>query len=163
MVGMTTGLNLVACLLTGRICDFIHQKWKFSRRFLVRACVFIAGVPSALFALGMSVVGCNIALILALVCLQNFFMGFDSAGSKPNAAFIAPAFAGFIMSIQNCLACTPGFISPVIAGALLDGDGSLQSKWRTVFQLEAAVLFTGALFFCVLGSGNFFNPIYLIK
>ena len=152
---MTTGLNLVACLLTGRICDFVHQKWKFSRRFLVRACVFIAGVPSALFALGMSVVGCNISLILALVCLQNFFMGFDSAGSKPNAAFIAPAFAGFIMSIQNCLACTPGFISPVIAGALLDGDGSLQSKWRTVFQLEAAVLFTGALFFCVLGSGRF--------
>ncbi|CBY33330.1 unnamed protein product [Oikopleura dioica] len=154
MVGMTTGLNLVACLFTGKICDFIHQKWNFSRLFLIRACVFIAGVPSALFAFGMSVVGCNISLILSLVCLQNFFMGFDSAGSKPNAAFIAPAFAGFIMSIQNCLACTPGFLSPIIAGGILDGDGNLQSKWRTVFQLEAAVLFTGALFFCVLGSAS---------
>ena len=154
MAGITTCLNLVACLFAGKICDIIHQKWKVSRLNLIRGCVIIAGVPSAMFAFSMSLVGCNILLILSLVCLQNFCMGFDSAGSKPNAAFIAPAFAGFIMSIQNCMACTPGFISPIIAGGILDGEGDIERKWRTIFQLEAIVLFLGAVAFCFLGSGK---------
>ena len=51
----------------------------------------------------------------------------------------------------------PGFISPVIAGAILDMEGDLESKWRNIFQLEAAVLFTGAGVFCLLGSGRFRN------
>ena len=64
---------------------------------------------------------------------------------------IAPAYSGLAFSLANTLGNVPGFVAPVVVGALLT-DYSAVPQWRAVFWISAAVHLAGSILYLGWGS-----------
>jgi len=69
-------------------------------------------------------------------------MGFQLSASKANLNDICPFYVAHALSIANTLRSITGFVSPAIAGELLDRYGNDHSSWGVIWSI----------------SGNSFKP-----
>ena len=54
----------------------------------------------------------------------------------------------------NTIASTTGFISPSLAGSLLDHYGENSHTWGIIFGIAGVVLITGGIFYSIFASGE---------
>lgn len=65
--------------------------------------------------------GCNKNLAIALLSLGVGLNGAIYSGYMNSHLDIAPNFAGTLMGLTNCAATVPGFLAPMVVGALING------------------------------------------
>ncbi|XP_015789735.2 uncharacterized transporter slc-17.2-like [Tetranychus urticae] len=96
----------------------------------------------------------NTTLILCLLVISLFFMGFQAAGDWPIVSEVAPDLAGSVFGITNTTAAASGFISPLIIGQLLDSGLDHSEAWRYVFFIGAGVMTFGGLIFIIFAKAE---------
>jgi len=86
---------------------------------------------------------------LAVGCMGALYSGFIT-----NPQDIAPNFAGTILGLTNCIGSIPGFVAPAIASAIVVGDDTDVTRWRTVWIITIAILCVEVVQFLVLAKGE---------
>ncbi|XP_017038898.1 putative inorganic phosphate cotransporter [Drosophila ficusphila] len=94
---------------------------------------------------------------LWLTCVVFVFgLGLNGAiysGFKINHLDLSPRFAGFLISVTNCVANLVGLTAPMVAGHVID-QGPVVENWRIVFYISAGVFIFSASFYNIFGSGK---------
>jgi ACS family sodium-dependent inorganic phosphate cotransporter-like MFS transporter 5 len=93
---------------------------------------------------------------LATVALFTFGVGMS--GGKYSAYLsnhidIAPNFAGTLLGVANCFATIPGWLAPLTAARLTNGQQTLE-QWHKVFYIASLVYIFGCVFYLIFGSGE---------
>lgn len=83
-----------------------------------------ASVVPMFCLIGVSYVGCNRTLAVALMTIGVTCIGGMYSGFLANHIDIAPNFAGTLVAITNCVATIPGFVVPIFVGKLTHGNVS---------------------------------------
>ncbi|CAK8673452.1 unnamed protein product [Clavelina lepadiformis] len=142
----------ISCNLTGIVADKIRVRQLLTttqtrKVFNTMALVFPAG-----FLIGAGYIGCNRVLAVLFISFATFFTAFSYAGYMPNHIDLSPKFAGVLMGITNTWGTIPGFVSPLVVGALTENNPS-SHQWLYVFYIAAAIYVVGAICYILLGSG----------
>lgn len=74
--------------------------------------------------IGMCFVGCSRVTAMWVLCIAVGACGACYSGYMCSHADIAPAFAGTLMGLTNTFATIPGFLSPMVTGAITNGNVS---------------------------------------
>ncbi|KAK3763715.1 hypothetical protein RRG08_006022, partial [Elysia crispata] len=98
-------------------------------------------------------VGCDHAAAVATLTLYMGFRGLVNGGFTVNHLDIAPKFSGILMAITNTFATIPGFVSPLLVGALTK-QNQTRDQWQIVFYITAAIFVVGASIFLLFGQGE---------
>lgn len=77
-------------------------------------------VVSAVFLLGVTWAGCSRAAAVSCLILGVGVTGLAACGYQVNHLDIAPQYSGVLFGITNTFATLPGFLGPLIVGAITD-------------------------------------------
>ncbi|XP_076437036.1 sialin-like [Babylonia areolata] len=86
------------------------------------------------------------------LCCAVGMTGFGFASYLVNHGDLAPDYAGTLFGITNTLATLPGFVAPVIVGAMTP-NGTVD-EWRRTFFVAAGINGTGALIYLLLARAS---------
>lgn len=103
--------------------------------------------------IGVSYVGCNRTLAVALMTIGVTCIGGMYSGFLANHIDIAPNFAGTLVAITNCAATIPGFVVPIFVGKLTHGNQTIEA-WRIIFFVTVGLYIIEMVVYTVLGSGE---------
>ncbi|XP_076653556.1 major facilitator superfamily transporter 3 [Halictus rubicundus] len=103
--------------------------------------------------IGVSYVGCNRTLAVALMTIGVTCIGGMYSGFLSNHIDIAPNFAGTLVAITNCVATIPGFIVPIFVGKLTHGNQTI-GAWRVIFFTTVTLYIVEMLVYTIFGSGE---------
>ena len=81
-------------------------------------------------------------------------MGFQLPASKANLNDICPSYVAHALSIANTLGSITGFVSPAIAGELLDRHGNDHTSWEVIWSIS------GKSFYHLHDKNHLFNMTY---
>ncbi|CAF1413514.1 unnamed protein product, partial [Didymodactylos carnosus] len=88
-----------------------------------------------------------------LETVAQALMGFLSVSALISHLDIAPNYAGTLIGITNTLNAIPGFVGPMMVGAITNDNQTLHA-WKMIFNLSAAIGMFGCLVFCLLFRGE---------
>ena len=153
------------------IADWLISSGKLSASKTKKLMQTIGTTVPALCLIGLSYAGCDRLLATVLLCVC---VGVNSAvysGYQGNHMDIAPNYAGTLMGISNMMANFAGFITPYVAGLIINGNVKLffswarrslkmsffcsqqtQAAWRQVFFISSGVYVCLNLVFVIFGS-----------
>ena len=138
--------------ISGFIADYVQRMGWLSALNTRRAAMAIGLGGQGAFLLGAGYCGCGQeGLVVALLTVGMGLSGFQYSGFVVNYMDLAPLFAGQLMGFGNTMACLSGIAAPAAMAALTPNKTA--AEWRGLFWLTAAILWGGALFFCVFARG----------
>lgn len=140
-------------MLLANILDALRSRKVITTTFARKLATFIASMPPAICLIGVTYVGCNTDLAVALLTLGTMFVGGMYSGFLSNHIDIAPPFAGTLMGITNTFATLPGIIVPSFVGYMTHGNQTVEA-WRTIFFITLGIFSVEALFYSIFGSGE---------
>ena len=103
--------------------------------------------------------GCDTNLVMGILLIGNFFMGFNAGGDVPVAGEISSNFPATLYAIGNMFGCSTGFLAPYVVGVILEsgsasGEQDLLFLWSKIFYSSASIGIFGALIFVAFGSAD---------
>ena len=111
----------------------------------------IGQVTPAVGLLGLSFVGCNPTMAVVWLCIAVGFNGASYSGFQGNHMELSPNYAGTLMGITSMLGNIAGFVTPYVAGVLVNNNQTV-AAWRNVFLLSSTVYILSNLIFVLFGS-----------
>ncbi|KAK3872158.1 hypothetical protein Pcinc_022759 [Petrolisthes cinctipes] len=140
-------------MLLANLLDELRSRDKISTTFARKLATFLASIPPAVCLIGVTYVGCNTDLAVALLTLGTMFVGGMYSGFLSNHIDIAPPFAGTLMGISNTFATIPGIIVPSVVGYVTHGNQTVEA-WRLIFFITLGIFTVEAIFYSIFGSGE---------
>ncbi|XP_077989799.1 sialin-like [Glandiceps talaboti] len=140
--------TIVAMLVSGPLCDSTFLGgWP--------SVFYLAGfLGAAVFLVPAGYAGYwNRILTVALISLSMTCIGFCLSGYHTNSLDIAPRYSGVLYGYSSTLACSAGFIGPIIIGELLEAKEK-HTAWLFVFCISAGVYTFGMIAFLVCGTAE---------
>lgn len=141
-------------VLSSILGDMMMQTFKMSKT-TVRKLFNTLGLMLPMAAvIGLGFVTCSnpyIGVLLLTIGLSSTGFAYG-AGFLVNSVDVAGKYAGLMFGVSNTFATIPGFVAPSLVGLITKKQ--LQSEWKIVFFITAAVYLVGAIGFLVLGSGE---------
>ena len=61
---------------------------------------------------------------------------------------------GTILGLTNCIGSIPGFVAPLVASAIVNGDEDNIAKWRVVWIIAISILVVESIAFIIFAQGN---------
>jgi len=138
MYGYVADRLRTTCVSTGTI----RKISSFVCLFLPGCCIMIV-----------TFVGCNPLVTVILFTIAIGFSGAKYSAYLTNHIDIAPNFAGTLLGLANAFATLPGWLAPLTAGALINGNQSLE-RWHMVFYIATAIYLFGFIFYAIFASGE---------
>ena len=86
--------------------------------------------------IGMCLVNCNQAWAVALLCISVASNGAVFSGYICSFMDMAPNFAGTLKGISSTFASMPGFLAPIVVGAITQDNVSLAISGDKTVQRE---------------------------
>lgn len=157
MTGLLSGLPQLARVLFAAVCstigDYLLKSGRMSRTNIRKLATAISNIVQGLFVLGLAFSGCD--RVAAVFCLVGAAAanGAVSAGALASMVDISPNFASIIMGINGVVTVLPGFISPIVVGALTFQNQSVE-QWRIVFLITAATLVLTGVPYVLFGRSD---------
>ena len=111
----------------------------------------IGAMTPAVGLLGLSFVGCNSTMAVVWLCISVGFNGVSYSGYLANHLELSPNYAGTVMGISNTLANVAGFVTPYVAGVLVNNNQTL-AAWGKVFLLSSSMYILSNLIYVLFGS-----------
>lgn len=145
--------QIMSYCFVGILSDFIiHRGYLTVRGARVFfQCMSFFG--SACFFVGTGFIDCTNAMVaVCFLFLAGAFIGFSAVGFIVNHVDIAPSYAGLLFGVTNTMSSLPGFIAPILAGALT--PNGTQEEWQKVFFTCACFSTLGAIVFAVFSRGD---------
>jgi len=99
--------------------------------------------------------GCNIYMVVTLICVCVFFIGVAFSGFlNPNVIDLAPTFAGTLFGITNTFSNLSGFIAPQVAVYFIEDREASLSAWSSVWLTSMIIACVGGVFYALTASGD---------
>lgn len=140
-------------MILANILDALRTRNIITTTFARKFATFLASVPPSICLIGVTYVGCNTDLAVALLTLGTMFVGGMYSGFLSNHIDIAPPFAGTLMGISNTFATLPGIIVPSFVGYMTHGNQTVEA-WRVIFFITFGIFTFEAIFYTIFGSGD---------
>ena len=154
--GLVSALPYCCLFLTINIgaglSDYIRKKG-MSTKNVRKLCYNFGMLTSSAFIIVTSYVGCDLTIVMVLLCLSVGLSGFGLAGFITNHVDIAPQYASILMGITNTIATLPGIFSPSLTGVITNEQSDFDT-WRIIFYISAGVSVFGAFVFALFGQGE---------
>ncbi|XP_045101821.1 putative inorganic phosphate cotransporter isoform X2 [Portunus trituberculatus] len=140
-------------MVVGQLADYLQTSGRLSTANTRRLfnSIGIYGPMVCLVLVGYA--GCNRTIAITLLCLGVGLNGATFSGYINSHLDIAPNFAGTLMGLTNCAATVPGFVAPMVAGALINGKETV-GQWKLVFWIAGIVYLVGNTFYIIFLSGE---------
>ncbi|XP_077289176.1 putative inorganic phosphate cotransporter [Arctopsyche grandis] len=144
----------IGSVLLSFISDYLVNKEIFSPTVSRKVFNSIGTwIPAlGLIILGYIPPGYEIAAVSMIICIVAVSSGMNM-GYMMNNIDLAPNFAGTLISITNCVANGFGILAPITVGMIVVNDND-PKEWRSVFMINAGILFVTNLFFIVFGTSR---------
>ena len=95
----------------------------------------------ALAFVGLSFIGCDPDLAIALLCLGFMLKGANNSGTLTNGVEISPNYAGTVMGLVNVGANSMGFVTPAVAAYFIQDEvGNVRSMSMSLTVLFDRIL-----------------------
>ncbi|XP_023225601.1 uncharacterized protein LOC111626456 [Centruroides sculpturatus] len=149
-------VNIVLCvgmIFAGYVSDYLREKKRFSITAIRKGFEFSGLIGCGTCLIIIPQIGCNIPLITTVMSIGLFFFGFNTGGSTPTIADMAPDFSGIMCGILATLPTSGAFLGPMVAG-LITHDGETIDQWNLVFYITAGIIMSGGTCFLILGSAE---------
>ncbi|KAL3200681.1 hypothetical protein MRX96_012960 [Rhipicephalus microplus] len=112
-----------------------------------------AAFGPALCLIAVTMAPCERMLAVLWFWMAISLISFANSGFNCTHVDMAPAFAGTLFGITNCIGNTTGIIAPQVVGYLTETHNNVDN-WKTVFYITAAVYAIGGLLFLLFGSAE---------
>lgn len=96
----------------------------------------------------MPLAGCDRQLAVFLICIAIGATGTCYCGHLCAFQELAPNFAGTLTGISNTFATIPGFLAPIMTGAIINHQQTL-SRWQEVFKMVSLVYLIVAVVYMI--------------
>ncbi|CAF0742789.1 unnamed protein product [Adineta steineri] len=126
--------QFLVTIIVGTIVDRIRARKLLSITVLRKGQTIIGTVGTCSFLIAIGYMGCN--HIGAVIC-----------------CILAVAFLGTLVGFTNTVATIPGFIGPLVVGALTNKNQTIEA-WRHIFNIAAGIGAFGCLFYCIFFNGE---------
>ncbi|KAF2360568.1 Major facilitator superfamily [Trinorchestia longiramus] len=143
----------VTSVSCGLLCDHLISSARLSTTSARKLFSSIGLIGPAVLLLGVTYTGCNAVLSVSLLTAAVGVNGAANSGFGCSYLDLAPNFAGTLMGLSNTLANTSGFLAPMMVGALISGQETLD-RWRLVFIITAVIIVAGNLFYVIFYTGE---------
>ncbi|GFY58938.1 sialin [Trichonephila inaurata madagascariensis] len=107
----------------------------------------------ALGLVGVCLAGCDVTLNKLLFIFSVTIEGFCYSGHALSLLDMSPEYAGTLMGISNTVSSLTGFLTPMVVGALTDGNNTLH-QWRIVFGITAIILLIETFVFIFFATAD---------
>lgn len=155
--GFLTGLPYIARLTAGvlfaAVGDHIRKKGWLSLEWIRKIFMLFSHMGPAVSLIIMTYAGCDHVVAMLMLILALAFNGAACQTSLVNHQDLAPNFAGSLYGIMNTFGSFPGFIIPLIIGALTSERNGIE-EWRVMFWLSAGVFISATVLFWFFGSAQ---------
>ncbi|KAL0275090.1 UNVERIFIED_CONTAM: hypothetical protein PYX00_003058 [Menopon gallinae] len=120
------------------IADKLHQKELLDLTTIRKINTAISQVLPGLLLLLIGYLGCQLILVFILWFIAVILVTAAYAGAMASIVDIAPNLAGPVLAFAQTIHMSASFISPLVAGAILE-EGENINNWRIVFGVAVAV------------------------
>ncbi|CAL4066995.1 unnamed protein product, partial [Meganyctiphanes norvegica] len=144
---------VVYSLLVSNVGDRLRRNGIISTIVFRKVATALAHMVPAVMLLCLSLVECNQEVTLALFFIAVTFQGGATPGFTTNIMDIAPNYAGTVYGIENAVGAVPGFLVPMMVGAIVTNQQSTL-QWREVFNIGGAMYLVDAIIYVVFASGQ---------
>ncbi|KAL8563829.1 hypothetical protein ACOMHN_061953 [Nucella lapillus] len=118
-----------------------------------KSFAFIGLIGPAAFMVVTGYMDCTLKYVAVFtLCCAVGLTGFGFASYLVNHGDLAPDYAGTLFGISNTMSTLPGFVAPIIVGALTPDGTDIQ--WRRTFFVAAGINALGAVIYLVFGSAS---------
>lgn len=138
------GGTLADCLIGEKV---LSVEW--TRKFMTLAGML--GPATFLVATGFITCAQRTEAVVFLTMAVGL-CGLHFSGFFINHGDIAPAYAGTLFGITQCLGTIPGFFAPYLVSAMTPNGE--REEWLRAFYLAAGVYSFGAVFYTLMGQGT---------
>ncbi|CAN8003494.1 unnamed protein product, partial [Ixodes pacificus] len=132
---------------------FSDSLWYPSRTSAGPCLLPAAAFGPALCLMAVTATPCERTLAVFWFWLAIALISFANSGFNCTHIDMAPAFAGTLFGITNCIGNTTGIIAPQVVGFLTKTHNNVDN-WRLVFYITATVYTIGAVLFIAFGSAE---------
>ncbi|XP_010147315.1 PREDICTED: sodium-dependent phosphate transport protein 3 [Eurypyga helias] len=143
--------NGLGHILAGLLADFLLARQVLGTAAVRKLFSALGMLLPAIFLVAVPYIGSSSAVVV-LLTLALTIISMTGAGININHIDIAPRYAGFLLGITNTFGIVAGIIAPTAVGLLISQD--LQTGWRNVFFVSAALNLFGLIFYIAFGSGT---------
>ncbi|KAL7642910.1 UNVERIFIED_CONTAM: hypothetical protein RMT77_006199 [Armadillidium vulgare] len=140
--------GLIFANVFGFISDILLKKKILTLVQVRRWAMTTAHYGPMLCLIGMCFVNCNSAAAITILFIAITLNGAIYCGYMCSHIDISPRFSAPLMGITNTLGTIPGFVTPVVVGAIINDNNTI-AAWRIVFITAILVYFFANLFYII--------------
>ncbi|KAK3911778.1 Vesicular glutamate transporter 2, partial [Frankliniella fusca] len=157
MTGLLSGLpqlcRMLFAVVFSTIGDYLLKSNRMSRSNVRKMATAMCNIGQAAFVIGLAFSGCNKIAAIFFLTAATAANGAVSTGALASMVDISPNFASIILGINGVVTVLPGFISPIVVGALTYNNQTVE-QWQIVFCITAAMLFVTGVAFVLFGRSE---------
>ncbi|GBN40560.1 Putative inorganic phosphate cotransporter [Araneus ventricosus] len=145
--------QILLIFLGGWVCKWLNTHGYVGVDKVRKGCTMLYSLGSSISLLGVYFVGCDRVWSNVFSIIAFSFVGLAIPGCVVVPADMSPTFAGSLFAFSNTLASSAMFVYPLIVGAFLSIEESLE-QWNKIFLLCIAVIMSSGILFCLFGSAE---------
>ncbi|CAG0883594.1 unnamed protein product, partial [Cyprideis torosa] len=133
--------------------DEIRKKELLTTTTLRKVSNTLVHLGTAICFVVMGYSECNYTLVIIFFFIAGACQAGMYSSFLVNNLDIASNFAGTMFGITNSLATIPGWVAPLVTGAVLQGQPTFE-RWRIAFWIAIALLLFNAIFYLLFGTAE---------
>ncbi|KAF0305398.1 Vesicular glutamate transporter 2 [Amphibalanus amphitrite] len=133
--------------------DFLRKKNLLSITNIRRLAQVVSQALVAVTLICIAFLGEYETAVETLVFVGVGLIGAGYSGWQTVPVDMAPNYSGSLVGIYNTFGSIPGFLAPLVVGALTEGHETLD-RWRWCFLIPAALMLFDTVVFLACGSGE---------
>ena len=147
-----TSLTLVSLVASAKVSEVLIQRRCFTRTKARKLFALLSGLGNALFLVLIPSLRCNHASVITVFFIDSFLYGCQTGSDTPLPAEMTSKFYAVVYAMTNLFATAPGFLAPMITGAILTRVQDRWLAWSLVFYSFGGFLALASLFFLAFAS-----------
>ncbi|XP_064480144.1 putative inorganic phosphate cotransporter [Ornithodoros turicata] len=140
-------------LFVAWLADILRRRRLLGLTSVRKLCDCVSSFGPALCLLAVTVKPCERLFTVAFLWMAILLIAFGNSGFNCTHVDMAPAFAGTLFGLTNCISNTTGILAPQVVGYLTEHNNNV-NNWKTVFYITSCVYITGGLAFLAFGSAE---------
>lgn len=157
-IGIVSSINLaihiVSALVMTKFTEVLIIRGILSRTNCRKCMSLVSGLLSAISVMLIPVFRCNRTHVRVLYAINGFFVGCGIATDSTLPAEMSTKFHGILYAIANLSGNIPGFLTPMLSGAVLEGVTDRWLAWNIIFFSVGGLLISANMFFLFMASAK---------
>ncbi|XP_037068933.1 vesicular glutamate transporter 3-like [Pollicipes pollicipes] len=146
-------VTFIFAMAYGAFSDYLRKNNLMSINNIRRMAQFVSQTVVAVTLVCIAFLGEHETLVEVLLFIGIGLIGAGYTGWQSVPVDMAPNYSGTLVGISNTFGSIPGFLAPLVVGALTEGHETLD-RWRYCFLLPAAFMVFDTIIFFVFGSSE---------